>query len=149
MGSAATVSSSTRLNISTGEGGQGEEDAAMYFAPKKVGKKAAPKKVVAAKARVAPAWQTAFTKAAPKKAKPAPVKKAKPAPVKKAAPAKKAAPVKKAAPKKVAAKAAPEKKKAGGFSFGGLGKKAAPKKEAAPEKKEAPKKKGGFSFGKL
>merc|ERR1712238_72635 len=125
----------TRLNISTGEGGQGEEDAAMYFAPKKVGKKAAPKKVVASKARVAPAWQTAFTKAAPKKAKPAPAKKA--APVKKAKPA----PVKKAAPKKVVAKAAPEKKKAGGFNFGGLGKKAAPKKEAAPEKKEAPKKK--------
>ena len=38
---AASAPSSTRLMISTGEGGQGAEDAAMYFAPPKVGKKVA------------------------------------------------------------------------------------------------------------
>ena len=125
----------------TGEGGQGREDALMYFAPKKVPKQAAAKKEVAPKKKkVAPAWQLDLfkTKVAPKK-----VVEKKVAP-KKVVAEKKAAP-KKVAPKKkvVAAKApAPEKKKAGGFSFG-------KKAEKAPvaAKEEAPKKKAGFSFG--
>ena len=148
----STAASSTRLH-GTGDGGQRQEDEAMFYAPPKKAKD--PK--TAANSQLPSRNKNRFQqsllgiksltsiekvqkKAAPKKAAP---KKAAP---KKAAPKKVAA--KKAAPKKVVKKAAPKKEeKKGGFSFGKLGgaKKAAP----VAKKEEAPKKKSGFQFGKL
>ena len=143
----STAASSTRLH-GTGDGGQRQEDEAMFYAPPKKAKD--PK--TAANSQLPSRNKNRFQqsllgiksltsiekvqkKAAPKKAAP-----------KKAAPKKVAA--KKAAPKKVVKKAAPKKEeKKGGFSFGKLGgaKKAAP----VAKKEEAPKKKSGFQFGKL
>mmetsp|Transcript_21945 Transcript_21945/g.53087 ORF Transcript_21945/g.53087 Transcript_21945/m.53087 type:complete len:114 (-) Transcript_21945:97-438(-) len=77
---AASAPASTRLNISTGEGGQGKEDAAMYYAPPKVGKKVATvdnslKQTKSAPgSKSSPAWQQAMMGV--KKAAPAPAKAA-------------------------------------------------------------------------
>ena len=142
----STAASSTRLH-GTGDGGQRQEDEAMFYAPPKKAKD--PKSAVNNQlpSRNKNRFQQSLLgiksfnsiEKVPKKA--APKKEAPKKVVKKAAP-------KKVAAKKVVKKAAPKKEeKKGGFSFGKLGgaKKAAP----VAEKEEAPKKKSGFQFGKL